>query len=286
MNKVSLFFILVFALTNAQTHRFFYELKYKNDSTMPVSKKKFMVLDINPKEIKYYDYAFLEKDSINKARNSQDTNWTDQIPVVRKRGTQKNINYTTLEFQIFSYETEDPVKWTLSNDINKYSGYDIQKATSDFGGRKWTAWFTKEIPFSEGPYKFQGLPGLILLLEDSEQQFIFSLVKSKKLNEVYDTSNILEVRYGNKPIPVSEKLYTSKAIEHFNDPFHKIREDLRNGRTTSYEDNGVTYTKAEQLIPLIQDEQEYILKYNNPIERNKAIKYPIKQNKKTKNKSD
>lgn len=55
MNKVSLFFILVFALTNAQTHRFFYELKYKNDSTMPVSKKKFMVLDINPKEIKYYE---------------------------------------------------------------------------------------------------------------------------------------------------------------------------------------------------------------------------------------
>ncbi|OBS14881.1 hypothetical protein ATE49_19815 [Elizabethkingia miricola] len=284
MNKLSLLFILVFGLGNAQTHRFFYELKYKNDSTTPIAKQKTMVLDINPKEAKYYDYAFLEKDSINKAKNTQDTNWTDQVPVVRKRGSIKNINYAALEFQLFSYETEDPVKWTLSNETKKYSGYDIQKATSDFGGRKWTAWFTKEIPFSEGPYKFQGLPGLILLLEDNQQQFVFSLIKSKNLNETYDTSNILEIRYGNRPIPVSENIYISKAIEYFNDPFHKIREDLRNGRTSSYQDNGVTYTKAEQLVPLIQDEQNYILKYNNPIERNKAIKYPVKKNSKIKDK--
>jgi hypothetical protein len=41
-------------------------------------------LDINPKETKYYDNAFLEKDSINKKFNSQNTNWTSQIPVTRK----------------------------------------------------------------------------------------------------------------------------------------------------------------------------------------------------------
>lgn len=33
-----------------------------------------------------------------------------------------------------------------------------QKATCDFAGRKWIAWFTTEIPIQDGPYKFYGLP--------------------------------------------------------------------------------------------------------------------------------
>ena len=66
----------------------------------------------------------------------------------------------------------------------------LQKATTDFGGRKWTAWFTTEIPYSEGPYKFKGLPGLVVELSDSENNFQFELVKiSKPENE---NPNIVE----------------------------------------------------------------------------------------------
>ena len=78
-------------------------------------KQKTMVLDINPKEAKYYDYAFLEKDSINKAkipRHQLDRSGTR----CSEKRIYKNINYAALEFQLFSYETEDPVKWTLSNE--------------------------------------------------------------------------------------------------------------------------------------------------------------------------
>lgn len=38
------------------------------------------------------------------------------------------------------------------------------------------AWFTTEIPINEGPYKFNGLPGLIIEMYDTEQIFKFSLV--------------------------------------------------------------------------------------------------------------
>ncbi|HFK5571185.1 hypothetical protein BAX97_03995 [Elizabethkingia meningoseptica] len=277
MNKILLLFIITFGLTNAQTYRFFYDVKSTPDSTISEHQKHIMVLDVNPKDTKYYDYAFLEKDSINKALNLHDTNWTEQIPVVRKRNTHKNTNYRMIEFTLYSYETEDPIKWTLSDDVKSYAGFKVQKATSHFGGRDWTAWFTKEIPFSEGPYKFQGLPGLIVLLEDSQQQYSFSLVKSKNLPQTYNTDNILEVRYGQRPLPVTEKIYIAKAIEYFNDPFHKVREGLRNGTITNYEDNGTKYTRPEQLIPLIKDEQSYILRDNNPIEKNKTIKYPVKK---------
>ena len=266
-------FVFICGVSSAQTHRFFYELKYKSDSTQNDYLKKLMVLDVNPTETKYYDNAFLEKDSINKKFNSQNTNWTDQIPVIRKKNSNKNTNFVMLQFQVYSYPTEDSISWNLTTETKKYQGFDIQKATTKFGGRKWTAWFTKDILFSEGPYKFRGLPGLIVLLYDDKNQFDFSFVKNQNLAETYDTSNFLEIRYGSKPIPITEKIYLQKKIEYYNDPLYLIREGLRNGTTKSYDDNGVRYTNANDLIPKIKSEQEYILKHNNPIELNKAIRY-------------
>ncbi|MBD8081278.1 GLPGLI family protein [Chryseobacterium caseinilyticum] len=269
-------FLLAFTLHSAQTKRFFYDLKYKSDSTQEDYRKKIMVLDINPNETKYYDYSFLEKDSLNKATNQTNTSWTDQIPVIRKKNSGQNINFQRVEFQIYSFPTTDKVNWKLSQETKKYAEYTIQKATTNFGGREWTAWFTKEIPLSEGPYKFTGLPGLVVLLKDSNDQFDFSLVKSINLPETYDTSNILEVRYGNSPLSITEKKFTAKKIEYFNDPFHEMREKLRDGTTKSFDNNGVRYTSSTDLIPKIKEEQEYILRHNNPIELNKAIKYSVK----------
>ncbi|WP_262892927.1 hypothetical protein [Kaistella flava (ex Peng et al. 2021)] len=33
--------------------------------------------------------------------------------------------------------------------------YKVQKATTTFGGKKWVAYFTRDIPFTDGPYKFR-----------------------------------------------------------------------------------------------------------------------------------
>lgn len=275
--KKALFIILLllFGIAESQTHRFFYEVKYKEDSTQITHQKSFAVLDINPDETKYYDYSFLEKDSLNKINQSQNTSWTAQIPVTRKKNTNTNINFAFAGDQLYSYPTQDVIEWKLSEETKKISDFNAQKATSNFGGRKWTAWFVKQIPFSEGPYKFTGLPGLIVSLEDSQNQFSFNLIKSKKIDKTYDTKNILEVRYGNKPVMITEKMFIKKSLEYYQDPYQQDREDLKKGNTV-VEIEGVKYTKASDLIPLIKDEQEYIRKHNNPIERNKAINYPVK----------
>ena len=60
-----------------------------------------------------------------------------------------------------------------------FMGYDCRKATVDFAGRTYTAWFTPEIPLPFGPYKFGGLPGLILKIEDAERQFVWEASHSK-----------------------------------------------------------------------------------------------------------
>lgn len=55
-------------------------------------------------------------------------------------------------------------------------GYSCQLATTEYSGRVWNVWFTVDIPVSAGPWKFHGLPGLILRAEDSEHQFVFDAV--------------------------------------------------------------------------------------------------------------
>ena len=51
-----------------------------------------------------------------------------------------------------------------------------QKALGEFRGRKYIAWFTSDIPLSDGPWKFCGLPGLILAVQDTEAYFVFTCI--------------------------------------------------------------------------------------------------------------
>lgn len=58
------------------------------------------------------------------------------------------------------------ISWKIESDsVRNILGYDCIMAESDYHGRHWRAWFTPEIPVSDGPWKLRGLPGLILLAE-------------------------------------------------------------------------------------------------------------------------
>lgn len=81
------------------------------------------------------------------------------------------------------YLYEEPLpkfNWELIAEYKEILGYPVQKAICSYRGRKYIAWFSKEIPFSDGPWKFWGLPGLILEVSDTEQQFTFSSVAIKR----------------------------------------------------------------------------------------------------------
>ena len=43
-------------------------------------------------------------------------------------------------------------------------------------GRNYHAWFAPEIPLNEGPWKFNGLPGLILEVYDTQDHYHFTLI--------------------------------------------------------------------------------------------------------------
>ncbi len=68
------------------------------------------------------------------------------------------------------------LKWTLVPDSTReILGYACNKATTSFAGREYVAWYTVDIPLPYGPYKFYGLPGLVMEVEDLTKLYIWEL---------------------------------------------------------------------------------------------------------------
>ena len=70
----------------------------------------------------------------------------------------------------FLYEEKIPVlNWDLKANTKEICGHHCRMAETEFRGRKYTAWYAEDIPTPAGPWKFQGLPGLILEVVDSDR---------------------------------------------------------------------------------------------------------------------
>lgn len=80
-----------------------------------------------------------------------------------------------------------PQDWQILPDTMTILGYHSQKATCHYRGRNWIAWFTTEIPLSEGPWKFYGLPGLITKIADEQEHYSFVLTGFQEIEEPIDT---------------------------------------------------------------------------------------------------
>lgn len=76
----------------------------------------------------------------------------------------------------YTYTEELPeFEWeVLPAEKLEIMGYPCHKARGVFAGRTWNVWFTDDIPVSDGPWKLNGLPGLVLKAEDDRGEFFFT----------------------------------------------------------------------------------------------------------------
>lgn len=123
---------------------------------------------------------------------------------------------------------DEKVVWKISSEKQKIGSYNTQKATTDFGGRSWIAWFTQELPFQDGPYKFSGLPGLILKIEDTSGSHIMTLVANRKIPEpnndnVQNTGSFTKISFGREPILVNEQQFKKAWNNYILDPAKELR---------------------------------------------------------------
>ena len=73
-------------------------------------------------------------------------------------------------------------EWQLKTDTITILGYLCYKAVCEWRGREYEAWYTSDIPVSDGPMKFGGLPGLIMKLSDSKQEWTYEIDGIQYLN--------------------------------------------------------------------------------------------------------
>ncbi len=98
----------------------------------------------------------------------------------------KCIIYDNIIRDNYKYEeTSYPLIWQITSTTASIAGFKCSKATTSFAGRHYEAWFTREIPISDGPYKFSGLPGLIIKVNDTTNSYVFELLSLVKPAKVY-----------------------------------------------------------------------------------------------------
>lgn len=184
--------LLSVPLFYAQNYRFIYEYRMKPD----VEKKdsvvvNYMNLDTDGKRSYFTNAVKYERDSVYRAdksysallkAKSYDRNLSYTIEKDYSRKTvnlydkYKNVNLVTID-------REHP-KWKVEKEFKVINKLDCQKAVADYKGRTWEAWFSKDFPISDGPYKFSGLPGLVIALKDTEEDHVFELIQIKKIKEI------------------------------------------------------------------------------------------------------
>lgn len=100
-------------------------------------------------------------------------------PVFFKVLDDKTINYIQrISMKPFLIEDSYTVfKWNIKDDYKNILGYKCQKAILNFRGRNYEAYFTLEIPFNAGPWKFSGLP--VTILEIREENDVLNIIANK-----------------------------------------------------------------------------------------------------------
>lgn len=267
--------IISFTLFNIKTfsqeYRIMYEYSFKSDSTNINSvEKEDMVLDTYQLGSVFYSYPRFQYDSISieTSKTNSYPNFTNkskiEFYVEKKYPNSDIILHTNLGVDKFAIKDNIKFDWEISQEKDKIKGFNVQKATVSFGGRKWIAWYTNEILIFDGPYKFHGLPGLILKLEDSENNHKFNFLgiekKADGKSHFFQTINYKEKIIDN---------YTFKKAwnEHKKDPAKSAKFLLLNSDTgMKITWDGKDYSVKDMIKNAEEMELEKIKKNNNFIE--------------------
>jgi GLPGLI family protein len=136
-------------------------------------------------------------------------------------------------------EIAPKINWKISKDTASFSGVKCQKATAAFKGRKWVAWYAPSLPFQSGPWKLNGLPGLIIEAYDEkkEVQFLFAGIENLNKENIDEES----FYFGSKfKLPTDTKNATRPEFDKLkaafdNDPvgFHSAASGLPRNRILS-----------------------------------------------------
>lgn len=278
MKKLGIIALVLFIQhVSAQTNRFVYQVTMKPDAENKTEiKTENAYLDISQDKSTFYSENRLKRDSIMQ-KAFQGGGGRASINRDQMEGLRTNINYTVekdkasqktylkdrIGRDVYSYEEDRPMTWKISPETRKIGEYKVQKAETNFAGRQWTAWFTTDLPYQDGPYKFGGLPGLIVKIEDDKGDYSFDLMKNYKIAEL-PTLN----QFGNT-LKVKRSDFIKQQQRFKTDPMSFMTQGTGGGGTMRMgrgPGGGGNQDPAEMRRRMEERVKEEAKKNSNPIE--------------------
>lgn len=172
----------------------YYEFVYLNDTTQRNKHhEEEMVLYIGKDASLYVSNAGKQLNE-QIAKQAEDPAFDGNITVVGRGATNESYYmhptsrvckeiYKLAGEQYLLDEVYPEINWKISHETKEVGGYVCQRADTHFKGRDYTVWFAPDLPFPYGPWKLQGLPGLILEANDSRNEVGFHYVGFDKPTE-------------------------------------------------------------------------------------------------------
>ena len=238
-----------------------YRYVYTFDTLKNELRDDLLILQIGKEVSKCYSYYTFQCDSLRRTPDGAKV-WSElfrraiekdgiygDFPHVRM-STYVYKNYPTgqmtitdrISLQDYCYvDSLHTQTWTMGDSTREVLGYTCQQATTDFRGRRWTAWFATDIPVSDGPWKLGGLPGLILEAYDEGQQHVFTAVGLERVKD--------ELIIFNRPFRGNHRFEQTNRLDF-----------LRMERRSLMDSN--SFIQMETGIDLLGDEPNQVMRYD------------------------
>ena len=267
MKYILLFLVLMPLICLGQTKRFYYEVAFKLDSINVT--RDIVVLDINENENNFYSNEYLTIDSLNNSSSKFKFAYPKFKSIVKWSKKDNLFEFTNnLSMSFYQFNSTITLHWNLTEEKKKIGKYSVQKAVTNDGGRTWYAWFSTEIPFPFGPYVFYGLPGMILEVYDTSDDYRFSFIQNRNYDYSIESEKILKKYLGINRFRIEKKDWKKVQLNFYNNPIS----EYKNGDAIMLKNDGSAYT-AQDYKDKERAIKEGIKKYNNPIEIDEKIDY-------------
>lgn len=168
-----------------------YLVSYVTDTVKNIVLEDTFCLRFNEEKSLFYESDTFMKDSL---RYNDIAKWSDIMSKILTISYPKNKGeadyYVLTDYVQGTYIYQDRIAggtyrysdslpsfdWQILPEYKDINGTKCQKAVGRYMGRKYEAWYTTSLPVKACPWKFHGLPGLIMEVYDSKRLYSFKMV--------------------------------------------------------------------------------------------------------------
>jgi GLPGLI family protein len=183
---------------------------------------------------------------------------------IQKNIPAKEVIYYSDEFSEneFKYSEKPDFKWKISTESKEILGYKVYLANTTYAGRDYVAYFTPQILVQDGPYKFFGLPGLILEIFDKKYDHHFLATGISKQKRISIDDRIAKGKY----VETSRSKFIEMRKSHAEAPMRRIIEMMHAHQIYEKKDANGNTVDMRKLLDETQKKMIEEYKKENKIE--------------------